>query len=163
MSGRGGQVLELAIPGFRQLELTDAVCDYNGTLAFDGVLIEGVGERMRRLASHLRLHVVTADTFGTVVAQLHGLPCTIVILDAANQAEAKRDFVQRLGAQRVAAIGNGRNDRMMLGEAALGIAVCGGEGIAADALQASDVVVGHIADALDLLLHPTRLLATLRA
>ncbi len=64
---------------------------------------------------------------------------------------------------RVVAIGNGRNDRMMLDAAALGIAVCGAEGAAAETLEAADIVVGRIVDALDLLLHPKRLVATLRA
>jgi soluble P-type ATPase len=63
----------------------------------------------------------------------------------------------------VVAIGNGRNDRKMLDVAALGIAVCGAEGAAAETLQAGDIVVGRIVDALDLLLHPKRLMATLRA
>jgi P-type E1-E2 ATPase len=156
-------MLDLMIPGFGRLELTDAVCDYNGTLAADGLLIDGVHERIQRLSSELRVHVVTADTFGSAATQLQRLPCALVILDAENQAEAKRDFVQSLSAAHVVAIGNGRNDRMMLEAAALGIAVCGAEGAAAHVLQAGDIVVGRIVDALDLLLHPKRLMATLRA
>jgi soluble P-type ATPase len=156
-------MLDLTIPGFGRLEITDAVCDYNGTLAADGLLLDGVHERIHRLSFDLRVHVVTADTFGSAAAQLQGLPCALVILDAGNQAEAKRDFVRGLGAARVVAIGNGRNDRMMLAAAALGIAVCGAEGAAAETLQASDIVVGRIVDALDLLLKPKRLMATLRA
>jgi soluble P-type ATPase len=156
-------MLDLTIPGFGRLELTDAVCDYNGTLAADGLLLDGVHERIQRLSSELRVHVVTADTFGSAASQLQRLPCALVILDPGRQAEAKRDFVQSLGAARVVAIGNGRNDRMMLDRAALGIAVCGAEGAAAEAMQASDIVVGRIVDALDLLLHPKRLVATLRA
>jgi soluble P-type ATPase len=156
-------MFDLTIPGFGRLEITDAVFDYNGTLAADGLLLEGVHERIRRLRSELRMHVVTADTFGSAARELQRLPCALVILDAENQAEAKRDFVQGLGAAHVVAIGNGRNDRMMLKTAALGITVCGIEGAAPEAAEAADVVVHHIVDALDLLLHPKRLLATLRA
>jgi soluble P-type ATPase len=156
-------MLDLTIPGFGRLEITDAVFDYNGTLAADGLLLSGVHERIQRLSSELRLHVVTADTFGSAARELRRLPCALVILNAGDQAEAKRDFVQGLDATHVVAIGNGRNDRMMLDVAALGIAVCGAEGAAAAALQGADVVVGRIVDALDLLLHPKRLLATLRA
>ncbi len=156
-------MFDLTIPGFGRLELTDAVCDYNGTLAADGLLIQGVHERIQRLSGELRIHVVTADTFGSAARELQRLPCALVILDAGNQAQAKRDFVQGVGAAHVVAIGNGRNDRMMLETAALGIVVCGMEGAAAEAAEAADVVVRHIADALDLLLHPKRLLATLRA
>jgi len=156
-------MLDLTIPGFGRLEITDAVCDYNGTLAADGLLLDGVHERIQRLSRQLRVHVVTADTFGSATRELQRLRCELVILDAGNQAEAKRDFVQGLGAAYVVAIGNGRNDRMMLEAAALGIAVCGAEGAAAETLQVADVVVNRIVDALDLLLHPKRLLATLRA
>ena len=156
-------MLALTIPGFGRLELTDLVCDYNGTLAADGLLVDGVHERIERLSSELRVHVVTADTFGSAAAQLQRLPCALVILDPEGQAEAKRDFVKGLGAARVAAIGNGRNDWMMLDAVALGIAVCGAEGAAAEPLQVCDIVVGRIVDALDLLLHPQRLMATLRA
>lgn len=155
-------MLELTIPGFGRLDLTDAVCDYNGTLAADGLLLEAVQERLQRLSERLRVHVVTADTFGSAAAQLQGLSCALVILDAENQAEAKRDFVQKLGADHVVAIGNGRNDRMMLGAARLGIAVCGAEGAAAESVQASDIVVRDVVEALDLLLKPKRLSATLR-
>jgi len=156
-------MLDLTIPGFGRLELSDIVCDYNGTLAADGLLLEGVGERIQRLSLQLRVHVVTADTFGSAAVQLQSLPCALVVLDAGDQARAKRDFVQALGAEHVVAIGNGRNDQMMLAAAALGITVCGAEGAAAETLQAGNVVVGRIVDALDLLLRPKRLLATLRA
>jgi soluble P-type ATPase len=67
-----------------------------------------------------------------------------------------------MGAERVVAIGNGRNDRLMLEAAALGIAVIGDEGIAAEAASASDIVTRHIRDALQLLLEPRRLVASLR-
>jgi soluble P-type ATPase len=156
-------MLDLTIPGFGRLELTDVVCDYNGTLAADGLLIDGVRERIQRLSSELRVHVVTADTFDSAAAQLQRLPCTVTVIDPGSQAEAKRNFVKELGATHVVAIGNGRNDWMMLDTAALGIAVCGAEGAAAEALQVADIVVGRIVDALDLMLHQKRLLATLRA
>jgi soluble P-type ATPase len=50
----------------------------------------------------------------------------------------------------------------MLSAAALGIAVLGQEGLDPEALQAADLLVTQIADALDLLLHPQRLVATRR-
>jgi soluble P-type ATPase len=50
----------------------------------------------------------------------------------------------------------------MLGEAALGIAVVGPEGAASASLAAADVVCGSILVALDLLLEPRALAATLR-
>ncbi|MEK6290566.1 MAG: hypothetical protein V4793_04090 [Paraburkholderia tropica] len=71
--------------------------------------------------------------------------------------------MRRLGPERVAAIGNGRNDALMLEQAALAIVVLGTEGLASDALEAADVVVRHAVDGLGLLLRPRRLIATLRS
>jgi len=51
----------------------------------------------------------------------------------------------------------------MLQAAALGIAVIGPEGAAADTLHAADIVAPNIHAALDLLLHPLRVVATLRS
>jgi soluble P-type ATPase len=63
----------------------------------------------------------------------------------------------------VVAIGNGANEFAMLRHAALGIAVLGGEGLALDCLNAANVIAPDIGTALDLLLRPCRLIATLRA
>lgn len=150
------------IPGFGRLELEHLVLDYNGTIARDGAVLPEAVERMNALAEDMTVHVITADTFGSVRLQLQGLPCRVAVLAPGNQAEAKRDYLRGLGAQRCAAVGNGRNDRLMLAEAALGIAVLGHEGAATAALTAADVMAASIADALDLLLHPLRLTATLR-
>ena len=60
------------------------------------------------------------------------------------------------------ALGNGQNDRLMLKAAKIGIAVTEGEGCAVDAIMAANIQVTRAVDALDLLLHPKRLKATLR-
>jgi soluble P-type ATPase len=156
-------MLELDIPRFGELRVAHLVLDYNGTLAVDGRLLPGAGERLRRLASVLDVHVVTADTFGRVRRELRALPCEVVILGAGAHDRAKAAYVRRLGAARTACIGNGRNDRLMLRACALGIAVILAEGASALSLQEADVVVTKVQDALDLLLEPKRLLATLRA
>jgi hypothetical protein len=80
-----------------------------------------------------------------------------------QEAEAKIRYVQGLGAGQTAAIGNGRNDRLMLKEAALSMAVVQTEGTALEAFFAADLVTVGILDALDLLLFPQRLKATLRS
>jgi soluble P-type ATPase len=157
-------MLEITIPGGAEaLHLEHLVLDFNGTLACDGVLLGGVAELLQGLSSQLALHVVTGDTFGRAREALGGLPCRLVILDATGQSEAKRQYVERLGADTVACIGNGRNDRLMMEIAALGIAVMQAEGASPQTLSAADVVTGDVRDALDLLLHPLRLAATLRA
>ena len=58
--------------------------------------------------------------------------------------------------------GNGRNDVAMLRVAVIGVAILAGEGIAIDALQAADVLATGPVDAIDLVLKPKRLIATLR-
>ena len=155
-------MIEIDIPGLGPLRLRHLVLDVNGTLALDGGLIEGVGERLRQLAGEIEIHLVTADTFGTTEAIARELGLCSTLIPPRNQAEAKLDYVERLGADTVAAIGNGANDARMLGRAALGIAVLGPEGTATAALLAAPVAVRDIHCGLDLLLHPRRLAATLR-
>jgi soluble P-type ATPase len=156
-------VLAIDIPSFGALRLEHLVLDFNGTLAIDGRLIPGVRERLNRLAASLAVHVITADTFGRARAALRGEKCTLQVLGRGAEHRAKAAFVSRLGANGVACIGNGRNDRLMLAAAALGIVTIQREGAAGEAVAASDVVVHDVRDALELLLRPRRLLATLRS
>ncbi len=156
-------MLTFDIPGYKVLHLAHLVMDYNGTLAVDGKLVDGVAARLETLAQDLEIHVITADTFGLVQQQMAALPGQISVLGKDNQAEAKLRYVQELGLEQTVCIGNGRNDRLMLKAAALGLAVILAEGIAGETIQAADVVCRSITDALDLLLNPLRLTATLRS
>ena len=155
-------MLTISIPGGATLEIEHLVLDYNGTLAVGGALLPGVSARLNALAETVQVHVVTADTFGVAHAALEGVRCTLSILPPGGQDAAKLAYIQSLEPERTVAVGNGRNDRLMLEAAALGIAVLEGEGAATAALLAADVVVPGIEPALDLLLHPLRLVATLR-
>ena len=137
--------------------------DFNGTLAIDGRLIAGVKTRLHRLAASAVVHVITADTYGKARASLHGVHCSLEILKRGGEDRAKAALVRRLGSGSVACIGNGRNDRLMLRTAALGIATLQREGAALEAVKAADIVVHDVRDALDLLLESRRLLATLRS
>jgi soluble P-type ATPase len=152
-------MLRIAIPGREVLTLRHLVLDLNGTLAVDGHVVAGVAERLDALRAHLQLHVLTAGTHG------HMDECASVLgvqpLAIGTGAE-KRDHVRTLGSRQVVAMGNGANDVLMLQEAALAIAVLGPEGLCAHALAAADVVVADPCAGLDLLLHPARLVATLR-
>jgi len=155
-------MIELNIPGAEPLQIQHIVMDYNGTLAIDGLLLEGVTSQLNRLAALVQLHVVTADTFGLAGRQLAGLPCQLSILSAGQQAQAKQDYVRELGARHCVAIGNGRNDRLMLRDAAIGIVLLQAEGAAVPSVEAADIVCRDILDALALFLEPRRLIATLR-
>lgn len=155
-------MIEIDIPGGTTLQLAHLVLDFNGTLAVDGELIQGVGSRLEQLAKYMHLHVLTADTHGTVAEKLKDLPCTLHIIESAEQDKQKRDYVFSLGAGKVVAVGNGRNDSLMLKDAALGLAVIHGEGGCSAAVLASDIVFSHICDGLDCLLKTNRIRATLR-
>ncbi len=149
-------------PGWGSFPIRHLLLDLNGTLALDGVFISGVEERILELSKKLDIHILTADTFGNAARICHGLPVTLHVIPERDQIQAKGKYLKGLPLKTVA-IGNGRNDMEMLADAALGIAVMGPEGTSTEALRAADVVVMSINDALDLLLHPERLKATLRS
>lgn len=155
-------MIEIRIPEFGSLALRHLVLDYNGTLACDGQLLPGVRERLQLLSDNLQVHVVTADTFGQAKEALSGVACTLSILSPGKQTEAKLAYIRQLGLTSSVCIGNGCNDRLMLKEAVLGIAVIQEEGGASTTLFAADVVTKSIQSALDLLINPLRLVATLR-
>lgn len=155
-------MITLDVPGRGEMHLHSLVLDYNGTIAFDGHLEEGVLEQLNLLAKDIKVFVITADTFGQAAAECQGLKGEIVILKRYLGAQEKEDFVASLGAAGVVAVGNGVNDCLMLKKAALGIAVIGGEGASVQAINAADIVVKDIHQALGLLLHTKRLKATLR-
>jgi P-type E1-E2 ATPase len=156
-------MFEITIPSRGLLRLQYLVLDLNGTIALDGQLLSGVSERVKRLRSSLDPWLVSADTQGTLSALAASLEIQVKRLDPGDECKQKAELVDGLGSHSVVAIGNGANDVEMLRQAALGIAVIGGEGLAAKCLTAADIVVPSIAAALDLLIYPRRLLATLRA
>lgn len=156
-------MIQIDIPGYGILNLKYLVLDHNGTLAVDGILEPGVKECLQQLSNDLRIYVVTADTFGKAKSQLEGVPCELTILPEGDQDQAKLNFVNTLGAEHTVCIGNGRNDRLMLQAAGLGIAVVLEEGAAMVTLTSADVVCTGIVPALNLLMNPLRLTATLRS
>lgn len=155
-------MIDLEIPGGAHLRLSHLVLDYNGTLALDGNLLDGVADKLSELADQVQLHVITADTHGTVSSKLAGLPCLLKIIGPQGQDEQKEAYVRSLGAEKVIAIGNGRNDSLMLKAAALGIALVQEEGASVAAILQADIVFNDILYALGLLLNLHRLKATLR-
>ena len=155
-------MIQIDIPGFGKLSLLHAVFDYNGTLATDGKMIENVRERLVKLGEIIDIHVITADTFGMAASQLKGIPVKLHILKKTNEDEQKQKYIKSLGPDKVAAFGNGNNDRSMLQAARIGVAVIGKEGCSAKAIQSSDIIVTSILDGLDLLLQSLRCKATLR-
>ena len=147
-------MIEIDIPGFEKNRLSHLVLDYNGTLAVDGQLITGVKQCLIDLSNDIHIHILTAGTFGSVKQQLEDITCELSILPTQDQANGKLNYVNNLGAEQVVSIGNGRNDRLMLKRAAIGIVVILTEGAAVETILAADLVFTSILDVLEFLKNP---------
>lgn len=154
-------MLTVKIPGREELTLSHLVLDYNGTIAEDGYVIDGIAERLETLKDALSIYVITADTHGTAAQRCEGLPLQVLTFPTVQVGEIKASEVKRLSGG-VVCIGNGFNDMLMSEAADLSLAVIGKEGACGALLSRCDVVTTSILDALDLLLKPDRLRATLR-
>lgn len=155
-------MIELNIPGKEKIQLAHLVCDVNGTLAVNGILVEGVEILLKKLSHKIEIHLITANTHGQqeVIDQQLGLKA--VILSRGDEAVQKAKYVEQLGQQQVIAIGQGANDALMLKMAKIGIGVISQEGLAVEALLSADIIMPDIISALNLLEHPSFMVATLR-
>ena len=156
-------MITIKIPGYKEITLQHLVMDFNGTIAIDGILADGIENQINILSPKLDIHVITADTFGQAREQLKNSNCQIIIIDKENRDRIKLKYIRQLGKKSVVAFGNGRNDRLMLKEAMVGITILLEEGCAIETLVSGDLLVKNIPDAFDLLNNPLRLTATLRS
>jgi len=150
------------IPGTGTIEIENVVLDYNGTIAIDGKLIEGVATLMNELSGEINFHVLTADTFGSVEKELATVNCKVVIIPKNNQDLSKLDYVLKLGKEKTLCVGNGRNDKLMMKESIISIAVIQNEGVCVESLLAADIACQSILDVFAFFRSPNRLIATLR-
>ena len=155
-------MIQIEIPGNESIEIQYLVCDVNGTLAVDGVLMEGIKDSISKLSNQVEIHLLTADTFGKGTEIANSLGVKFAILKPGNEREQKAAYIRKLSASKVAAIGQGANDELMVKESVLGICVFSPEGTAIPTLLAAKLVCPDGNSALQLLLHPSRLTATLR-
>ncbi|GAB4484089.1 MAG: HAD family hydrolase [Anaerolineales bacterium] len=155
-------MIKISIPGRGELTLEHLVMDVNGTLALDGLLLEGVAPRINRLRDRLTIHLLTADTHGGQAAIDHLLNLTAVRVHPGGESAQKAEYVQHLGPEKTAAIGQGANDAAMLKSAALGLCLLSTEGLAIETLLAADLLFPDILSALDVFESPRRLIASLR-
>jgi soluble P-type ATPase len=160
-----GIVIE--IPGAGRLDIRTIVSDYSGTLSCGGRLVAGVEERLLKLQEFVDIHVLTSDTFGTARGELNGIPLRLEILSMENHDVQKQEYIRsRCNPRHVAAFGNGNNDRLFLKTVkeagGLAVAVDNGEGCSIDAVVNAHLLISGAASALELLLEPDRLIATLR-
>lgn len=82
------------IPGFKNIEIKNLVLDYNGTIANNGQLIDGVDTLINKIAENIQVFVITADTFGTVEIQLKNTNCKVLKITNDNQKLQKLALVQ---------------------------------------------------------------------
>ncbi|HKV01880.1 MAG TPA: HAD hydrolase family protein [Ktedonobacteraceae bacterium] len=152
-------MIQIDIPQRGLIKLQHAVFDVNGTLAVDGVPLPGVVDLLQELSGHLTIHALTAGTHGNIpmLEKVFGFPLQII-----STGDEKTRYVEQLGPASVIVFGNGVNDIGMLRLAAIGVAILAGEGVASGAVHAADVLVSGPLEAIELLLQPKRLIATLR-
>jgi len=155
-------MIEIEIPGRYNFSLEHLLLDVNGTIAIDGVIIDGVKQRLARLSQELNIYVITANTQDNADYLQQELGIEPHIISPGQEATQKLSLVNLLDKERCVAVGNGENDVLMLKQSAISICVIGKEGASSKAMTSSDVITYNINNALDLLLYPKRLMATLR-
>lgn len=156
-------MISVSIPGWGDIEIEYLLVDYNGTIALDGKIKAGVKELLEKISRYMRIFIVTADTYDSVDSDVDIMGFNVLKVKKENSAEEKAKIVKELGPEKVLAIGNGANDALMLKEAALGIGVIGEEGCSNILLKEADIIVKDITEALNIVLHPERIIATLQS
>lgn len=150
------------IPGRDNIEVKNIVFDYNGTIAVDGKLINGVEELINKLSEKVNIYILTADTYGTVEKECLKINANVLTFPKVNTGESKKNVVVELGGSNTICIGNGYNDIPMFKEAILSIAIIEGEGMSGKLLGYADIVSRSIIEALEIVLSKDMIKATLR-
>ena len=154
--------IRIDIPSWGDVDIENIVIDLKGTIATDGRVPLKVKEKIDSLSNLAKIYILTADTQGTANEEILGMNVELIKIPEEDSKRGKFDFLKTLNLEMTIAIGIGSNDQLILKEAALGIAVLGDEGVSVSAIKSADIVVKNIQNALDLLLKPKRLIATLR-
>ncbi len=152
------------IPGMGEIEIRNVVFDLNGTLSMNGNIALEVQEKIRQLSRKVKMFIMSSDTRGNLeeLAEMLGVDWRRVEMSSSPESVAKERFVEELGSENTIAVGNGKNDELMLKRAKLGIAVLGEEGACSSAILNADIIVVNPLHALELILDPQRIVATLR-
>jgi soluble P-type ATPase len=146
--------------GIGELELHTIILDLNGTLSVGGEIVKGVIERLHKLKElGYKILFFTGNTRGNADELARQLSIDWVL---AEDGEAKKEQALKLKPETCVSIGNGLIDLEMMKVVKLRIVTLQAEGVHVKTLLNSDVIVPNINDALDLLLDPSRLIATLR-
>ncbi len=155
-------MISVSVPGWGDLDIEYLVVDYNGTCAFGGKMKENVKDMLDKVSRYIKVFIITSDTYGNIDTEGNTIGFSIIKVGKEGSGAEKAKIIRELGPEKIVAIGNGSNDVQMLKEAALGIGVIGEEGCSKDILKEADFVVKNVTDALSIILHPERIVATLR-
>jgi len=90
-------VITIDIPGQEALIINHVVLDYNGILAVDGCLIKGIRQRLVTLCRQIPVHVLTADTYGSVRRQCEGIGVLVETFPHENASGPPCGLKQRPG------------------------------------------------------------------
>lgn len=155
----------IEIPGFGDREVHIVVSDYTGTLSCAGKLVPGAREKLMRVKELVDIRIISSDSFGTAERELGGIVKPEILKTDKHDVE-KQNYVEKFDLKRVAAFGNGNNDRLLLKTVkeggGLAVAVDNGEGCAIDALMNAHLFIVGAVNGLNLLLEPRSCKATLR-
>ena len=148
------------IPNIGRLELKTIILDLNGTLTVKGSIVDGVRERLAKL-KELGYHILffTGNTRGNADEIAKSLGIEWILAESGVQ---KKDAAMKLVPETCVSIGNGLIDLELMKVVKLGIVTLQAEGVHVQTLLNCDIVVPSILDALDLLIDPSTLIATLR-
>lgn len=155
-------MIKFEIPGEGSLVIEHVVFDVNGTLALDGKILPGVKDQLKKLDDQVRIHLLTADTHGKQHEIDQQLGLSAVRVKKGNEAQQKAEYLNDLGRDQSIAIGQGANDSLMLKAAIIGICLLSQEGTSLDTMLAADIIVPDVNAAINLVLNPSRLIASLR-
>lgn len=152
--------MKYQVPGMGELELKTVILDLNGTISVNGNLVEGVHERLAKLRElQYKIILFTGNTRGDADDIARDLGIDWV---QAKDADAKADEARKLEPETCVSIGNGLIDLELMKAVKLRIVTLQAEGVHVQTLLNSDIVIPTINDALDLLINPDVLIASLR-
>lgn len=160
--GREIDMIIYEIPGRNKIQIQNIVLDYNGTIAVDGKLIDGVKNSINELAGYVDVYILTADTYGNVKEECININAKVIAFPKENAGQSKLEIVKKLGGENTICLGNGYNDIQMFREAELSIAVIEGEGASGKLLANADIIVRSIHEAFHIILNKNMIRATLR-
>ena len=147
--------------GLPTLEIDFILLDFEGTVASDRRVHPKVKDKINLLSKRAKIYVLARGEKEAGEEVLRNVKAETVFFKEPTVSREKLDFIRRLGPERTVAVGNGVDDALIIGEAALGICIMSKEGTSAETLRQADLIFSNILDALDFLLKPLRQATTL--